>query len=110
MTLETQTYLYVDPSISVVIATSGKRPTVGENYTLSCDLVGADELTDRMVSYQWMRNETFNIETNLRELTFSPFMLSDAGNYSCQIRLESPLLSSGMSFAENSTIIYASSK
>lgn len=97
----------------MIIGTHARSPTIGEDYTISCDVIGADKLSDRSVSYQWKINnvtKTLDMETSLRVLTFSPFKLSNAGSYSCRIGLESSLLSSGTIFATNTTIIHASSK
>ena len=69
------------------IIDNGNFPIVGKNYTLICDVTGAESI-NHTIHYQWMKslNATYSqvlIDSN--ELSFSPFRLSDAGNYTCQI-------------------------
>ena len=67
----------------------GSRENVllGENYSLICVIMGADKLSP-MISYEWIQNDNLQ-ETIDNVLSFSPFRLSHAGNYSCSVTITS---------------------
>lgn len=58
-------------------------PTAGERYSLTCTLFGAMTTT-----YQWMMNDDVLQENTTKTLSFSPFKLSDAGHYSCNVTVD----------------------
>ena len=62
-------------------------------YTLTCDVSGAGNL-DPMIIYQWTRSDgtTQTQVGNSRTLNLSPLGLSHAGNYTCNVTVNSVLL------------------
>ena len=59
---------------------------VGKLYTLFCNISKDRESTDGAAcGYQWIKdNGTLTeINTSSNTLSFTPFKISDAGNYSC---------------------------
>ena len=64
---------------------------LGENYNLTCTVMGADKLNP-VISYEWTgtRNEDQQLLDNKNNiLLFTPFKLSHAGNYSCTVNIAS---------------------
>ena len=63
---------------------------LGENYNLTCAIMGADKLSP-MISYGWIQNEDplEMVDKESDVLSFSPFRLSHAGNYSCMVNVTS---------------------
>ena len=85
------------PSISAVVITNLNNPvTVGQtDNTLTCDVSGAEGLTDQTITYQWTRNG-LTIQSGISN-TFdfsSPLRLSLAGQsvYACSASVGSNLL------------------
>ena len=75
-------------SVSLQITTSGGTPTIGQSYSLTCLVPGMDSA----VTYQWKKNnEDINDRSVVADnmLTFMPFRLSDAGNYICNVSVNS---------------------
>ena len=60
---------------------------------LTCDVSGADNLSP-MITYQWTRNEETVPDVSSNTLDLSPLMLSDAGDYTCNVTVRSTLLTS----------------
>ena len=81
-----------EPSISVLINSSG-APILGQsNYSLECIVNGTDRLGLTINTYQWTKNNGTNVESeqilgeNSAILPFSnPLKLSDAGQYTCRV-------------------------
>ena len=75
---------------------------LGENYSLACVVTGADKLNP-MLSYEWTRNgnrlEMIDNETNV--LSFTPFRLSDAGNYHCNVSICSQYVNDAIMIESN---------
>ena len=69
------------------VTTSGP-PVLGlNNYTLTCKALVANHLCPCATTYQWTKNNIITeleVETESNTLSFSPLMLSDAGQYTCQ--------------------------
>lgn len=61
---------------------SGGTPTIGESYMLTCTVTGADEF-NRIITYQWLKNNSVVPGEVQSVLTFSSLKLSDAGQYAC---------------------------
>ena len=75
------------PIITVTIVVSGcETPTAGQNYTLTCSVSGAS-----VTNYQWRKNSTMVSETG-PTLSFYALRLSDAGQYTCEVTVNSMTL------------------
>ena len=83
------------PSISVRIGDDGRPPIAGKKYSLACNVSGVDNL-DPTVTYGWIKNNgtqthyAVGIKSNV--LSFSSLRISDAGNYTCKVTVNSHLL------------------
>ena len=73
----------VSVQISGSIPTS---PTVGQNFTLTCRVYGTDH---PITAYRWMKNGIQLTNETQETLSFSSIMLSDAGQYTCEVTVES---------------------
>ena len=72
------------------------------DYTLTCDISGADNLNP-IITYQWTRNDgttRTQVGTN-HNLTLSSLGFSNAGSYSCNVTVNSNLLNNNI-FASSS--------
>ena len=78
------------PVITAVV--SGGTPTVGESYSLTCTVTGADRLNPT-ITYQWFKDNTMVSGETQSTLSFSSLSLSDAGQYRCDVTVSSTLLS-----------------
>ena len=70
--------------ISVQITGSVATPTAGESYTLTCSVSGASVTT-----YQWRKDGSVIQGQTTEMLSFSPLRLSDAGQYTCEVIVNS---------------------
>ena len=69
--------------ITVQIRSNGAVPTLGQSYSLTCELTDASGLIPFEFSmYQWRKDGT--IVSTTSSLSFSSLSLSDAGRYICQ--------------------------
>ena len=66
---------------------------------------------DASVTYQWTKaNETYTqIRSVSRDLSFAPLRLSDAGNYTCQVTVDSNHLNKSINVA-TFKIVYVESE
>ena len=80
-------------AISAHITYSGNFLNLGNNVTLFCNVSGS-EIVNFTIHYQWMKNNTTRVQpgTNSNSLSFSPFRLSDVGQYSCLVTASSSYL------------------
>ena len=82
------------PTILIIISDSGS-PVLGQTgYTLTCAVIG-DENLSPTITYQWTRDNgttQTQVGTNSNTLSFSPLSLSDAGRYTCDVTISSPYL------------------
>ena len=65
----------------------------GQNCTLSCTVTGVAS-SNPTITYQWMKNnETHQtlIGNNSDTLSFPSLKLSDAGQYTCQVTVDSEM-------------------
>ena len=73
--------------IAVAVSDDG-TPTVGQSYSLTCSVSGASVTT-----YQWRKDgSVLQGETTEIRLSFSPLRLSDAGQYTCEVTVNSMTL------------------
>ena len=65
-------------------------PMLGESYTLTCKVLVAEHLCPS-ITYQWIKNNSTvtQLEAPPNSLSFSPLRLSDAGQYNCQVTINS---------------------
>ena len=68
--------------MSILIDDEGVTPEAGLNYSLACKVSGIDTT----VTYTWKKDDAPLSEVG-PTLSFSPLRLSDAGQYSCAIRV-----------------------
>ena len=72
-------------------------PTAGENYQLTCAVLGAENLNPT-ITYQWTKNNIqMQIKSNSETLSFTPLRLSDAANYACTVTIASSYLTGDIS-------------
>ena len=99
--------LYIDfsflpvPTVSVQITTSG-APMLGQSYSLTCGVNGAENLSVS-ITYQWIKDTQTQIQVGA-VLSFSPLRLSDAGNYTCQATVMSSLLSAPITVTSSNSL------
>ncbi|XP_064387176.1 uncharacterized protein LOC135335578 [Halichondria panicea] len=86
----------VAPSITATVTSSGP-PMAGQSYTLTCTVTGGEALNPT-ISYQWFEGSSTRVmlPTTSVDLTFDPLHLSDAGQYSCDVIVSSPSLTSDL--------------
>ena len=72
---------------------------VGQSYSLSCSVSGADSLSPTSTTYRW-----YNESTNLRSqvgttstYTLNPLRPYHPGQYTCEVTIASPYLSAALS-------------
>ena len=80
------------PDIEVVIP-SDISPSLGETYNLTCNVNGADNL-NAVITYNWTKDNGTKtlLKTNTTNYNFPTFRLSDAGNYTCEVNVNSTYL------------------
>ena len=72
-------------TITVTVAVSGDgTPTAGQSYALTCSVSGASVTT-----YQWKKDGSVIQSETTEMLSFSPLRLSDAGQYTCGVTVNS---------------------
>ena len=82
--------------VTVTANPSNSPLMVGQNYTLTCEVSGAERLSP-IIAYQWTRNNQEVSDNNSKTLNLSPLRLSHAGSYACNVTVSSALLSSNIS-------------
>ena len=80
--------------ITVEVISPSDPPAAGERYSLMCTVTRPDTL-NLATKYQWFKTtiSRTQVGTNSPILTFDPLVLSDAGQYSCEVTVSSSLLS-----------------
>ena len=96
-----------EPVITAMV--SGGTPTVGESYSLTCTVTGADRLNPT-ISYQWFKDNTVVSGETQSTLSFSSLSLSDAGQYRCRVTVASALLNINISNSSHSYRLVIPSK
>ena len=74
------------PMIAVALSGDG-TPTAGQSYTLTCSVSGVSVTT-----YQWRKDDSVIQGQTTEMLSFSPLRLSDAGQYTCEVIVNSMTL------------------
>ena len=84
-----------DPTIIISINAGASTGALifGSMYSLTCNVSGAERLTDAMVTYQWFRNGVVVSGQTMANLSFSSLTFSNAGRYICEATVTSSLLS-----------------
>ena len=82
-----------DPSITVGVS-GDVAPVAGMMLTLTCNVGGADMITNPTTTYQWSRNGLVVADQTQRIWSFSLLAYSDAGQYSCAVDISSTILPS----------------
>ena len=91
------TLLYSVSEISVVITYSGV-PTVGQSYSLTCSVSGADYLNPNIV-YQWFETgDPGVVLARSANLQLPPLQLTEDSHYTCQATISSPYLTEDLTF------------
>ena len=88
--------LTLDSDISVKILKLGTALLGQDHYRFQCMLMGLKDNLKASVMYQWTKNggtQTNQLQSNSQTLSFGPLRLTDAGNYTCQVRVSSDHLS-----------------
>ena len=79
-------------SIQITESTNGNVPIAGMPYDLICNALGAENLNPN-ITYQWTKNsDSSQIGTNSNILSFAPIRITDSGNYSCLVNVDSSYL------------------
>ena len=87
-------YCSIAVAVTVIATRDSGTPLAGMNYTLICDISGAGalNLTELNIKYNWTKNNDsgnqIQIENNSKTLKFSTLKLSDAGQYTCTVTLD----------------------
>jgi hypothetical protein len=77
---------------------------VGSMYSLTCTVTGAEQLTDAIVIYRWLKNGAVVSVQTMATLSFSPLITSDAGGYACQATISSSLLSTPLTTTASNSV------
>ena len=80
------------PDIEVVILRV-IPPVLGETFHLTCNVTGANNLKT-ITTYHWTKDNGTRtlLKNNAMIYNFSTFRLSDAGNYTCEVNVNSTYL------------------
>ena len=87
-----------EPFITAMV--NGGTPNVGDSYSFTCTVTGADRL-DPTIAYQWFKDNTVVSGETQSTLSFSSLSLSDAGQYRCDVTVSSTLLSQSIAKMSN---------
>ena len=84
-------FLPSSPEPVITAMVSGGTPTVGESYSLTCTVTGADRLNPT-ITYQWFKDNTVVSGETQSTLSLSSLGLS-VGQYRCDVVVGSIRLS-----------------
>ena len=98
-------------AITVEVILPGDPPAAGQSYSLMCTVTGEDSLNST-INYQWFKTtpSRTQVETNSPTLTFDPLVLSDTGQYNCEVTVSSNQLSQDVLITSSNYEIMFSSK
>ena len=102
-------FLPSSPESVITAMVSGGTPTVGESYSLTCTVTGADRLNPT-IAYKWFKGTTVVSGETQSTLSFSSLSLSDAGQYRCDVTVSSTLLSQSITKMSNTHDLTLQSK
>ena len=93
------------------IRNSGENFLLGEEYDLTCIVMGVDKLHP-VLSYEWTQNgaKLGMIDDKTNILSLSPFRLSGAGNYSCMVNISSQYINKFITIESNNESLEVQSK
>ena len=83
--------IFSAPHVSVQIDNIVSTTTAGENYLLTCSVLGAENLNPA-ITYRWIKNNSSLVGTNSNTLFFTPLRLTDAATYVCEVIISSNYL------------------
>ena len=71
------------------------NPSVGDKYSLTCQVTGDDDLHSTSITYQWFKNGDLyeDSEATKPAITFDSLAFHDHGIYACRISVTSSTLS-----------------
>lgn len=101
--------MHAAPSITVSVEVSGGMAIIGESYSMTC-LVSGAELFHPTITYQWMQDGAVVNKSSSSSLSFLSLNMSHVGQYSCHISLSSPLLQNHIIATSNSYTFTPQSK
>ena len=90
----------IAPLVSVQISDGGATPVAGESYSLTCSVSGAENLNPT-ITYQWTQNNDTVTHMNSETLPFSTLRVTDAGDYVCQLNVNSGYLIQAIGASSN---------
>ena len=79
--------------VIVHVSDCGGTIVAGQNCTLSCTATGLTT-SNPTITYQWMKNNgthQIQVGNNSHTLSFPSLRLSDAGQYTCQVTVDSEM-------------------
>ena len=81
------------PSMLVQVSEVGGILTSGENFDLSCTVLGAENINPT-IAYQWIKSNGSQtmVGTDSNTLSFTPLRLSSASRYICMVTITSSYL------------------
>ena len=86
--------IFSAPPVSVQLSGGGATPTAGEDYQLTCNAAGSENLNPT-TTYRWTRNSgsgQTQVGANSNILSFTPLRLADAASYVCGVTISSNYL------------------
>ena len=102
-------FLPSSPEPVITAMVNGGTPTVGESYSLTCTVTGADRLNPT-ITYQWFKDNTVVSGETQSTLSFSSLSLSDSGQYRCDFTVGSTLLNQSIIAMSNTQDLTLQSK
>ena len=96
-------FYFLDANITVSVTADIATLIAGSVYSLTCNVTGAERLTDSTTNYQWFKNGEVLSGQTMETLSFTSLSFSDAGGYTCQVTVMSSLLMISGPITMNST-------
>ena len=83
----------------------------GQGFSLSCVVSGAENLSPT-ITYNWIKDNGTRIlvDSHRSVLSFPSLRLSDAGQYSCQVIVDSPYLRDNLDVTSTTFAIHLQGK